>query len=82
VTDADGNRYLVKHLKKGIFFPNSAQMSDCNSLIPIAAQYSTVALPTRADWKNPANPSSSTYIGAYKSPDGRRVLIINGELQN
>jgi len=82
VTDADGNRYLVKHLKKGIFFPNSGQMSDCNPLVPIAAEYSTVALPTRADWKNPANPSSSTYIGAYQSPDGRRVLIINGELQN
>lgn len=82
VTDDANNRYLVRHLRKGLYFPNANNLNECDPLKAVAIGYSSQNLPSISDWKNPANPSSTNYIGSYQSPVGMNVLVINGELQD
>ena len=76
----NNKEYLVKTLRQGIFYPQSASLNDCNTLKTSAQTYSNKVLPTAADWKNPADPASTLYIGAWQDPT-KPPLIIDGELQ-
>lgn len=76
----NGKTYLVKTLRRGVYFPRTT-LSNCNELKPVANANESKVLPTRSDWKNPADPDSPTFIGAWQEPIGV-PLIIDGKLQN
>jgi hypothetical protein len=80
VTDSQNNRYLVKTLRRGVFFPKAARASSCNELKPLADEYAKATLPTIADWHNPADPASANYIGPWQTLD-EPPFVIDGELQ-
>lgn len=77
---SQNKEYLVKTLRQGIFYPQSASLNDCSTLKTSAQRFSNSTLPTVADWKNPADPASTLYIGAWQDPT-KPPLIIDGELQ-
>lgn len=81
VPSQNNKEYLVKTLRQGIFYPQSANLNDCNNVKVTAQTYSNSTLPTAADWKNPADPASSNYIGVWQDP-AKAPLIIDGELQS
>ena len=72
--------YLAKWLRKGVLFSsqdattNLAGTNCAGMTVPSATDFT---LPTPADWKNPADPTSSNYIGAWQDPTGNPV-ITNG----
>lgn len=75
--------FLVKWLRRGVLFnavdvTNNINGSQCNGLTPPSA--TSLTLPTVADWKNPANPISSNYIGPWIDPSGP-PWIMDGVLQ-
>ena len=76
----NGKTFLVKTLRRGVYFPQTTP-STCNDLKPFANPYESKVLPTRADWKNPADPDSPNFIGNWQEPTGT-PLIIGGKLQN
>ena len=80
VSTTNGKRYLVKTLKRGVAYPDASDPSTCNSLKASATSYNAKTLPTKADWKNPADPSSSNFIGAWRESTAP-PLVIDGELQ-
>lgn len=79
VTDSAGTEYLVKTLRKGIYYPQAANGA-CTNLQSTAQSYATQTLPTSADWKNPSDPSSSNYIGPWQDATSA-PLIIDGVIQ-
>lgn len=80
VTDpATGRAYLVKSLRRGVYYPSVAAQN-CANLSGGLPQYNTRTLPTQTDWKNPADPASPVFIGTWRDPVGA-PLIINGVLQ-
>jgi hypothetical protein len=79
VTDSTGTNYLVKTLRRGVYFPQAANGA-CVGLQSTAQSYSSKTLPSSADWKNPSDPNSSGYIGPWQDPVGS-PLIIDGVLQ-
>lgn len=82
VTEAETQRrYLVKTLRRGVMFP-LADTGACTQLKTTASTYENRTLPTLLDWRNPADPTSSDYIGEWRDPaEGQAPLIIDGELQ-
>ena len=79
-TSNSATRYLVKTLKRAVDYPDASDQNSCDHLRASAASYNAKTLPTKADWKNPADPSSSNFIGAWRESTAP-PLIIDGELQ-
>jgi hypothetical protein len=80
--EATNTRYLVKTLRQGVYYATAQDQNSqaCQDLRTESASFSTRDLPTRDDWVNPADPSSSAYIGAWRTPSSA-PLIIDGKLQ-
>lgn len=82
VTSEDGTRYLVKTLRQGVYYAPAQDQSsqECQSLRTQGQTFANRTLPSLSDWVNPADPSSSAYIGAWRTPSSA-PLIIDGKLQ-
>lgn len=76
----NGKLYYAKTLKRAVAYPDASDPTTCNSLKASATSYNAKTLPTKADWKNPADPSSSNFIGAWRESTAP-PLVIDGELQ-
>ncbi len=79
VTTADNKRYLVKTLRRGVYFPQT-NLNSCSALSTTAQSFANQTLPTLADWKNPADPSLPSYIGTWLDAT-EKPLVIDGQLQ-
>lgn len=79
VTTADNKRYLVKTLRRGVYFPQTS-LNSCSALSSTAQSFANQSLPTLADWKNPADPSLPSYIGNWVEAVDK-PLVIDGQLQ-
>lgn len=80
VPSQQNKEYLVKTLRKGVYFPPAQDPNDCNDLKDVALAFRDSVLPTESDWKNPADPNSSFYIGPWQE-SSQTPLVIDGELQ-
>jgi hypothetical protein len=80
VPSQQNKEYLVKTLRKGVYFPPAEEPNECNGLKNVAQAFRDSVLPTENDWKNPADPNSSFYIGPWQE-SSQAPLVIDGELQ-
>jgi hypothetical protein len=75
--DTNNKSYLAKWMSKGVMFStvanginNNAQCGDLT--VPTQAE---LVLPGLPDWTNPADPTSSNYIGSWQEPSGTPIII-------
>jgi hypothetical protein len=69
--------YLAKWMSKGVMFSTVTNGISDNAkcgLLTVPSQDSLV-LPGLPDWANPADPSSSNYIGSWQEPSGTPIII-------
>jgi hypothetical protein len=82
--DDTNKTYLVKWLRKGVLFSSqdvtgNINGSNCNGLS--TPNVGDLSMPSLADWKNPADPASTNYIGSWTDPSGAPA-VINGVVQS
>lgn len=75
----NGKKFLVKNLRRGVYFPLT-NLAKCNNIKSESEILSNLVLPTKENWKNPADPDSAVYIGDWKEATDT-PLIIDGKLQ-
>ncbi len=74
--ESSNQSYLAKWMSKGVMFRTIAggtsNITQCGDLaVPAPA---AIVLPGLPDWNNPANPSSSNYIGTWQEPTATPVV--------
>lgn len=79
---ADGSKeYLVKWLNMGVFFAplSGSEETQCKANLNLN-EADSMTLPVEADFRNPASPESSNYLGPWVNVSGSPA-VIDGTLQ-